>query len=478
MGASGVGRSPQKASFILMSKILCIRTRRFVLRAVILLGIFSGNAAQAQSSITLPEDNIPLLKAQLEAAMLSSPTMIIRQANAAVAMADYKTAISSRYPSLGGWANYLRTEDDRNNAIGGARPATKLGYNFSLRKSLYHWGNIERGIENAKIRTLIDQGNTREAYLTLATNIRRSFFELILGKQQLEKFRFAHEMQKEQLRQAREKQKQNLLSPAEVFRTELDFQRAELSMVESEDLLAHALKVFSRLTGQPVLAESQIPTDFPTPPVEEQEETLVALATRFLAQEMPENTRIQIAKQSIEISENDLQNTKTSLRPRFDLLAGISQDEQDFALDTDSYEYQSIFGGVSLTWNIFDGFATRQRVKAGLARLRASEAELAVQQQTLIDDVQSLGREIKRKAMAIAIQELELKSARSHLEYTQQRAERGEASNAEVNNSAIMVEHTLGNALYARSDYWNKVVQLLSLIEADPILNRAPPLNP
>jgi len=473
----GFTRSVVLKFLSLMSKIIRSRTRHFTQGTAIAIVLLAVPLLKGQSSLTLPENTLPLLQQQLEAAMQSSPTMIIRQANTAATLADFQGSKSSRYPSLGGWANYLRAEDDRNNAIGGARPATKLGYNFTIRKSLYHWGNLERGIENAKIQTLIDQGNTRAAYMTLAADIRREFLELISGKQRLEKHRYAFQINKERLRETQEKREQNLVSAADLFRTNLAFQRSELSVAESRDQLDHALRVFGRLTGEPPLTEAQIPTEFAAPPFEQQEEILVAMATRFLATEMPENSAIQIAKHYITLSENELKNNRNSLRPQFDLLAGISQDEQDFALDTDSYEFQSIFGGVSMSWNLFDGFATRNRVKSSLARLRASELQLELQQEALIDNVRSLGREIKHKGMALHIQEQELQSSRSHLEYTQELAGRGEASAADVDSAFIGLQDSLSIALYIRYEYWNKLSEFLGLIEADPVLNRAPPLN-
>jgi outer membrane protein TolC len=398
--------------------------------------------------------------------------MIIKQAESAATMAQYEVAKASRLPSAGGWANYLRTEDDRNE-VGGARPASKLGYYFSIRQPLYYWGNIQRGVRNAEIQTLIDQGNTRAAYMTLAGDIRKYYMELIIQRQALAKHRFHAEIREKELEETREKRAQNLNSEADLYAALLAHERAQLDLMEWEDRFDYGIKVYSRLTGRPPLTEDQVPLEFPPAPGD-QTERLVAMATRFLAVEMPENTNIQIAKKQIEISENNLENTKTNLRPRFDLIAGISQDEQDFALSTDKYQYRSIFGGISLNWNIFDGFATKARVKSELARLRASEARLVLEQQELLDDVERLGREIKRKGMAVHINERELQSARNHLEYTRGRAERGEASEAEVNAAVLNLEERLGYSLFSRFDYWNKVSQFLGLIEADPVLNRVP----
>lgn len=445
---------------------------------LIAVTVFAGSLlfpslATAQNRVQLPEDQIPQIARMIDQALEMSPRMIVKNAETAATLADYDAAKGMRLPNLGGWANYLYSEDDRNN-IGGARPAEKIGYNFQIRQPLYYWGNISRSIENAKIHTLIDQGNTRQAYASLAQSIRQGYMELVMYRQRLELHRFEAEISEKDLQQAQEKRQQNEISEAELFRIQLQDQRTQWSLMEAVHNFEYYSKSLSRISGLPPLTEDEVPTEFPAPPIKEQEGTLVAMGTRFLAAEYPQNTNIQIAKQLIETNENNLENTRTSLRPRFDLIAGISQDEQDFALQSDDYQYRSIFGGISLNWTLFDGFATKARIKSSLARLRASEAELAMQEQKLIDDVQAYGRQLKLLAMSVDINEQELTSARSHLQATQDRADRGEASASEVNDAKTNMERKLGTALWVRSDYWNKVGEYLSLIEADPILNRVP----
>jgi len=430
-------------------------------------------ALKAQSSLQLPEDHIPQVARMIDQALEMSPRMVVRQANMAATAEDYKAAKAMRLPNLGGWANYLYSEDDRNQ-IGGARPAEKIGYNFQIRQPLYHWGNISRSIDNARTFTMIEEGNTRQAYVTLANEIRQGYMSLVIYRQRLALHRFEYEISLNDLAQAEEKSAANEISEADLFQQQLATQRAEWSVLESTNYFENSARSLSRLTGLPILTEDQVPTEFPAPPIEDMEETLVALATRFLASEYPENTAIQITKQLMENHQNDLKNTRTSLRPRFDLVAGISQDEQDFALQTDDYQYRSIFGGITLNWTVFDGFATKARIRSTLARIRASEAELALQEQRLIDDVQAAGREVELGALSMTINEKELTSARNHLRSTEQRAERGEASISDVNWAKRNLQNRLGTSLFSRAEYWNKVTYLLSLIEADPILNRVP----
>ncbi|MCC5022884.1 MAG: hypothetical protein J6386_08855 [Candidatus Synoicihabitans palmerolidicus] len=72
------------------------------------------------------------------------------------------------------------------------------------------------------------------------------------------------------------------------------------------------------------------------------------MLARFVAVEIPLNVDLEIALQELAVSKNDLANTKKSLRPQFDLVAGITQDEQSYSANPgQKYEFKSLYGGIS-----------------------------------------------------------------------------------------------------------------------------------
>lgn len=447
-----------------------------LLRKITLGAVFTALSlswVSGQPLPSLPEDELPDLRDEIQRALTQSPQVIIRQAEAAASLSDYDSAKSMRYPVFGGSLSYYRVEDDRNTLVG-ARPGNRLYYNFSASMPLFHWGSVNRTIRNSEIYTLIDRGYTRLAYLSLTGSIRRQYLDLIRFKRTLLRARHGLEINKSDLVQALEKRDQNLMSEAEVIGVRLTKQRGDLAVAEAEDYLQNAINAYARLTGGEPLRVEDIPDDFPKPDLEADAPLLASLLAGFIADEMPENTAVIQAKYNLEISQNDLKNTRTTLRPKFNLVAGFSQDEQDFALTADDYAYKSTFGGVSLTWNLFDGFATRARVKSSLARLRAAELKLAQQQQALLDDAQAIGKDLNRLALSVDIAEQELQSAQSHLEYSRAQQERGEASETDVLWAVLALHDAVGGALYHRTNYWNRVTDLLVMVEVDPTLDAIP----
>ncbi len=446
------------------------------LRKLSLTTLLSGIAVSLVSGgplPTLPEDNLPQLHAHIEKALQVSPSILARQADAAASLADYQSAKAMRYPTVGGSASYFRVEDDRN-TLAGSRPGDRLTYYFSANMPLFHWGSVNRTIKNSEIYNLIDSGYTRLAYLSLVANIRRQYLDLIRYNRGLMRARHGLEINEFDLNQAVEKRQQNLNSEADVIQARLMKQRGDLAVAQATDIFHSAARVFARLTDSEPLTPDDVPATFEMPDIEDEAPLLASILASFLADEMPENTDLLAAKRNLEIAQNNLENTKTTLRPKANLVAGLSQDEQDFALTADDYAYKSTFGGITVTWNIFDGFATKARVKSSLARLRAAEIRLAEQQQTLLDDAATMGRDLSRLALAVKIADEELLSAQSHLQYTEERQERGEASMTDVQWAKLNLHDFTGSALYHRATYWNRVTDLLVMVEADPTLDAIP----
>ncbi len=422
---------------------------------------------------SLPEDSLPELQKIINEALDVSPRMMIRRADAAATLANLDGAKSSRWPRVGGWASYYRVEDDRNDPLG-SRPGTTLNYRVSIDQPAYHWGNISRNIRNAEIRSLIDSNQTRLAYLNLARDVRLQYLNLIRARRGIDRAELGLKINEAGLRRALQQREQDQGSEAEVIAARLMQQRGQLAAAEAEDWFLRESRVLARLVGSEPLAADDVPDWFSVPDFVDDAPIVISLMASFLAAGDPENSEIINAQRELEIAQNNHKNTKTALRPFFDVTAGISQQDQDFSLSANDYNFRQLFAGVSVRWTLWDSFATKARVRSSLANLRAAEVRLQETQHRLIDNADDLGRLIKRDAMRISIVESELESARGHLDYTLDLRERGEASESDVLNSEYALQQKIEEALFVRTSYWNRISDLLVMIEMDPILAQVP----
>lgn len=400
--------------------------------------------------------------------------MMIRNANAAAAHADMLTAKSARLPTVGGSASFQKSDEDRGDSLGGI-PTDRTYYNFSINQVLFRWGEVSRSIQNAEIRLAIDDGNTRKAYSLMASEVRAAYLDLVRARRGLERTRFALSLNDSALREIQVKRAQNLASDFDVYSAELTQQSGTYKAGIAEDRFQVASAKLSRLSGIPRLDFEQVPNDIPTPLINQDAEIIVREVAQFFSDAEPANTDLRAALKNLEIQQNDLKNTEVSLRPKFTVSAGISLDDQAYSRSVaDRYQVESQFVGINLSWSIFDGFATKRRIRSSLSQIRASEIRIDNMRRELIDDVESHARLLKTLALAIVIDERKLDSARLQLEAMIESEARGEASAAQIDVLRLGVHDAVGAALFARHNYWNKLGSLLGLIDQDPILSRVP----
>ena len=435
---------------------------------------FGLSGVSGLSQPVLPEQISPQLDGIIRQALSQSPRMMIRNANAAAAYADMQTAKSARLPTVGGNARFQKSEEDRGDQLGRI-PTDRTYYNFSIEQVLFKWGEVARNIQNAEIRLAIDEGETRKAYALLASEVRTAYIDLVRVRRGLERARFALSLNDSDLEEIREKRAQNLASDFEVYNAELTQQYGAYNASLAEDKFLVASATLSRLTGTPRLNFEEVPNDIPPPAIAQDSEIIVREVAQFFSEAEPTNTELRAALEDLKIQQNNLKNTEVSLRPKFTVSAGVSLDDQVYSRSVaDRYQVESQYVGINLFWSIFDGFATKRRVRSHLSKIRASEIRIENMRRELIDNVESHARLLKTLALAVVIDERKLDSARLQLEAMIESEARGEASEAQIDVLRLGVHDAVGAALYARHNYWNKLSSLLGLIDQDPILNRVP----
>ena len=296
---------------------------------------------------------------------------------------------------------------------------------------------------------------------------------MVQNRRILERARFNLELANTNLAEGREKRKQNVASDADIFAAELHQQRAEYTAINAEDAFILSSEILARLSGTDTLREDQVPLDYPAPEIRSDAGKLASMLAHFLAQEIPSNTELELALEQMKISQNDLHAQRMALRPKLNLVAGLTQDEQAYDANiANKYEVQSLFVGVHMSWTIFDGFASKGRIKSSLEKMRVAEINYETKKSEILSNAQSYGRQFKSLALAIVITDRELDSAQNQLKYLQERRDQGEASDAQVNVAQLSLHDSTTSALNNRANYWNKLGEFLSLIDSDPILNR------
>jgi len=192
-----------------------------------------------------------------------------------------------------------------------------------------------------------------------------------------------------------------------------------------------------------------------------------------LAQDEPDTAAVRSIRKQLAISELDFKNQRTRLRPKLNFIAGISQDEQSYSTNiAQRYGLQSQYVGLQVTWNIFDGFASRGAVAASLAHKRITEHQFNEVTEQAIQGAHRASYAVALARRQLAISERLLNNAGNFLSYTKTNFERGQASEVDVNNALAGYNSIHVSTNSSRYIYLIRVSEFVSLISEDPIVDR------
>jgi outer membrane protein TolC len=296
---------------------------------------------------------------------------------------------------------------------------------------------------------------------------------LVVKKAYLARARYNLEFSRTQLKLAEERLAKKVISEPEIFSVRLNVERAEIEAERAEFDLLNAKRGFVRISGSSALEDSAIPDAIPQ--LTYSAEPLDHLLAGFLSQSDPPSLEAANLRRSLVIEDLNLKNQKTRLRPKFNLVAGLSQDEQSYTTNlTQKFKVNSIYGGISVNWTLFDGFASSAAVRNSIARIRQMENEYRDLTKRLGEQAQSQVKFLNFSARNMSITDRFVFSAEGQLKARQDDYARGVSSESDVSAAQLGLLDARLNAFTARLDYLAKIGDFLGTVVQDPVLSNLP----
>lgn len=431
--------------------------------------------APAVNELPLPERVFPQLDGILKSAVQQSPRMLNRALDLEIAENSRIEARSNLLPSLSASYSFYKSSD-RNQYVNNPQSTnsnsyvvTKTPYSLSLSQPLFFWGERRNNARVGEIQQMIAQGQYRDAYRALTQELRGNYMRLIVQKLAVKRARFNVEFASTRLKQEEERLVKKVISEAEIFNVRLNAEQAQIALERAEFDYENAKTSFARLAGLGAMADEAIPESIPVAAYTAG--SFDQLLAGFLAQKDPPTTEASALRHQLEIANLTYANQKTRLRPKVSASFGLSQDEQNNFYGTGvRYSLTSLYGGVSVNWTIFDGFASGAAVRSSLARRRQMEYDYRQLTERLALDAQSQVKQINFSARNMSITDRFLTSGEGNLRSVQDEFRRGVKSDTDVSLAQLYLEDTEINASNARIDYLLKIGDFLGTIMEDPIL--------
>lgn len=422
----------------------------------------------AADDVVTSEHLFPQLDAILKQAVAQSPRMVTRALDLEIAEADRIEARSALLPDVNSSFRYLQTSDSRQD-LPGRSEVTKQYYDVSLTQPLFHWGERRNTARIGVIKESMVKLQYRDAYRLLSNEIRTLYLTLILDKLRLQRAEFYRDYaaNREKLNDERLAKKQ--ISDAQMFAFRLDAERSQIGAERARFDFEATKASFARLTGGALLSDEQVPDAVPGIP--QQSEVVDRRLAEFLAQKDPPTAEAENFRQAMKVDLLRLANQKTRLRPKFNLLVGTNQDEQNYNIFvSQKYKVQSNYAGVSVNWLIFDGFAAKAGVQSARAQVRRGEADYRVLTDRLATQAQNQAKRLSFTVRLVAISDRLYKSSTEGLKTRQEDFNRGVVSEEDVSTARLQNYDNQISAMMTRGDYFNQLNDFLGTVAEDPVL--------
>ncbi|HXQ81263.1 MAG TPA: TolC family protein [Opitutaceae bacterium] len=440
---------------------------------LLLLAMASLRAEAPSIQGTLPEDYLPSLRPLLKTAVERSPNTIMASIQLAQGEAVRYLDAAQLWPQVSGGANYAVSVESVSHGVG----STERGffYNFGVNQSIFQWGAYKN---NAVIGTLgvkIAERSYAEAYRLLATTIREQYMGLVTRKIALRNARFSQKIASEAVATLKAKLESGSASEADLQGVTIAFQQAELNGDRSAEDYAYAKRVFTRLVGIDDVDEDSVPLELGHP--EYSASLTDAILTGFLADGVESTFQSEVYKMQVQQQDLAYSIAKVRLLPKINASANYQLFNQSTANSgfVSQVALQQENYSIAAYWSVFDGLATRGAKLSALANKRLFERIRKTYIDNTIDSISYMRHQIALSSRAMALSEVHNALIGAEVKRITEDLKLGYASPATVEQSTMNLYLTEVDVANARTDYFSRWSEFISLAGIDPAIANVSP---
>jgi outer membrane protein TolC len=421
----------------------------------------------------MPEDFAPGLSPLLKQAVERSPSTIMASIALAQAEASRYSYASNLWPQLGLSSNYQVSIQSTSDGPS-TPPQKNLLYNASISQPIFQWGAYKNQAVIGNLGEKIAERQFAEAYRMLAVSIREQYMALIGKKIALRNAQFALKLSKESLQVQQARFDAGASSQAEMGNFRMSVDDAQLAADRAEEDFGYSRRVFTRLVGIDDLSADSIPSELKHP--EFSQSLADAVLTGFVGEGIESTFQSEVYKMMVEQQDLNYSIAKVRLLPKFAASASIGIQEfsqingntvNQVGLKTETY-------GIGAAWSIFDGFATRGAKISALATKRQYERMRQTYVDQTIDQIADMRKQVGFSSRAMAIAELHHSLIEAEVKRLSDDKNLGYASEATIDTGRVTLYAWEFNTAYARSDYFSRWTEFVSLAGLDPALANLP----
>ena len=321
-------------------------------------------------------------------------------------------------------------------------------YNASIRalQNLYTGGAVTNQVAIAELLIEKQECELQEVRNKVAMDVRIGFYDLLLNRAKVNVRQNSVRVLNEELRSQEERLRAGIVG-------NLNVQRAQVALANEEPELATAK---TQLTNSYLRLGQLFGIDYRSNPGDRQFEVAGKLQyaavhpdlKQCLARAETKRPEIRARQIDVEIEDRQYEVDRSELRPHLQAFSGYEVYNERDPLVGPEFNH-GYLAGVSGSWHIFDGFATKGRMQATRARREAAVAALEAARRAVAAEVRSAFLDLEQGENIIQTETRSVQTADESLEIAKSNLAAGLGTQLDILQAAADVSRTRTTRLSA-----------------------------
>ena len=398
-----------------------------------------------------PQPTRYTLQQCIDRALEQNPDVLVAKKYLEEAAGAIVVARAGFLPSLTSYANYEKLEANYATLGGSVNNRSEIwNVNIRLTEAIYAGGAVRAGMEIARLqqhsRTLDYEGAINQVIM----DVRIAFYDILRNQSDVAVHEQAVNFLAEQVKNEQARLEVGTGQKLNVLRAEVNRALEQSALVDARNRLRNSWLRLSELLSIPYSVDQErVPFDVDGKLVHEK--TALELDD-CLSRALVQRPELAARENDINVQKKQLIVDHSQLLPHVSLFAGYDVvSEPDRSQSADYFE--GYLGGVSVSWQLFDGFATRGRMNATRARVEAAEVSHDAVYRSIETDVLLAWHDLQRSEENIGTQTANVQLAADSLKLATANFDTGLTSQLEVLQSQLDLTRAQTAELSARFEY-------------------------
>ena len=406
----------------------------------------------APGALPAAETPVYTLPDCLELTAKQNPDVLAAAKRAEAARATITTAKGALYPELTTTGYYQYREQDLSTE-GGDQPRDRNQDYYGdarVAQSLYSGQAVRKRIDSAKLQTRIGLLDLQAALDTATLTVRTAFYQTLYAESNIGVRQQALDLLAAQLKDQQDRLTAGSVGQINVNRAQVTLTNEQPAFFQARTDLKAAYVALSQTLG---VAYPENATDAPFRVSGSLDVRPLGLTKEeCVSRALANRPELEARKLAIDVFTDQIVIERAATRPQISAFAAYDIfSEPDVLSERETFSGYTV--GIAGSWTIFDGFATRGRVRSVIAQRGAAEAQLVATRQSVEAEVRNAFDSLRQALDTLRPQAQNITLANETLDLTTHNFDTGGNTQLEVLDSRLQLTRARSIELAGRFSY-------------------------